>query len=79
MMSDDVLSDRDIAIRYLAIDELGPGEDPDRMIDHYDQNIDYWMGSEHSGDCTKQSWSCCRCTAERAYAMVPALRKMFEI
>lgn len=33
----------------------------------------------HSGDCTKQPWTCCRCEAERAYTQTDQILAAIDL
>ena len=74
-----MLSDRDIAIRILAMDECQAADDPAGFLDHFSRNFDSWAHMEHSGDCTKHPWTCMRCVHRDTLAKVPAVRKLFGL
>ena len=71
--------DRDIAIRHMTLLDAESVEDYDSMIRHWEKHFDSMLNSEHSGDCTKNNWTCSRCVVEEAMAMVPIYRKAFGV
>ena len=73
----DYCSDRDIAIAYLVLMDAEDENSVDSWRAHWEKHFDDMLSSEHSGDCTKQPWTCCRCLAEEAMKMVPVYRKLF--
>jgi hypothetical protein len=73
------MKDRDIAIAHMTIWDADTQEDASMWAAHWDKHIDEMSASEHSGDCTKQPWSCNKCITDEAYRMVPIYRKMFNI
>jgi hypothetical protein len=70
------LTDHQIAVRLMAISE---GEDPDKWVEHWDPMFPNWGQQPHSGDCTKQPWTCCRCVYDDQMQDVPAARRLFGI
>lgn len=70
-----MLSDREIAIRILAIEE---GEiDPTQDLQMFNERFDVWGATEHSGDCRKQPWTCVRCVHDDVMKRVPGVRALF--
>jgi hypothetical protein len=74
-----MFSDRDIAVRILALEECGSDESPTDALAHFDKQFDQWGTDEHSGDCKKQPWTCCRCVHDETMKRVPGARMLFGL
>ena len=72
-----MLSDRDVAVRLLALDENYFLDGAD-CFDHFDSVFDSWMVADHEPELCRQS-ACPRCMADDALERVPYARKMFMI
>lgn len=71
------MNDRDIAVRLMALDALGP--DAIDACDDYRQSFDAWLAEDHDGECQGDPWVCNRCKAEQALARVPAAKQLFVL
>lgn len=70
------LTDHQIAVRLLALDE---DQDIDGWIAKWDREFPAWGGEAHSGDCTRQPWTCTRCVYDHQMSRVPEFRRVFGI
>jgi hypothetical protein len=73
------MSDRDIAIAHMALYDAKDSQSAIQGREHWGKHFDTMIQEVHSGDCTKQPWSCPRCITEEALKMVPAYRALFGI
>lgn len=73
------ISDRDVAIRILALEECPIGEDPVVTLKGFDESFDRWGEADHSGDCQKQPWTCVRCVHDETMERVSIARKLFDL
>ena len=70
------MTDEEIAVRIMALDE---GDAVDEWVKKWEPMFHSWSQDEHSGDCTKQPWTCSRCVYEETMARVPDYRRLFSI
>jgi hypothetical protein len=62
-----------LAAWLLGRDEAGTIGEIGYYAKHFAERLPRWLSERHSGDCTKESHSCARCIAERAYGEADAL------
>lgn len=70
------LTDHQLGVRILALEEE---EAVDAWIEKWDPQFADWGKQEHSGDCTKQPWTCMRCVYENTMQRVPDYRRILGI
>jgi hypothetical protein len=71
------MSNRELAIKILAFEDTFDNEEFEHAYAHYEEKFDGWLQEEHSGDCKKQPWTCCRCVAESALKRAVLFKKVF--
>ena len=74
-----MLSDRDIVIAHLTLMDALNLEEAESWQNHWEKNLNEMAVDVHSGDCTKEPWTCSRCVADQAYSMVPVYRKLLKL
>ncbi len=73
------MKDRDIALAHLAFADAESTGDIRRFVKHWDERFDKMLAGDHSGDCTKQPFTCDRCIAEDALRFAPIYRALFNL
>jgi hypothetical protein len=71
--------DRDIIIAHLVLADAENEIQSSALVTHWNKHVDGMSTSEHSGDCTKDPWTCSRCVIEEAQSMIPVYRKLFGV
>lgn len=71
------LTDLELAIRILALEEAEPDEDVDGWIEHFNGWFPGAASEQHSGDCTNMCYTCSRCVYEHTMKRVPKYRQVF--
>ena len=72
------MSDKEVAIAHLTLGDAETVQDVKKWRAHWRLHFDNMAVSKHSGDCTKQCWTCSRCLTDDALKMVPVYRELFE-
>lgn len=72
----DGITDEQLAVAMMAAQE---GEAVDAWFDKWrDDNFASWGSMAHSGDCTKQPWTCCRCLYESMMQEARDVRRLLN-
>ena len=62
----------------MALGEYGDEKDTLMWYQHFYGHAKDWKNEEHSGDCTKQPWTCVRCVYDDTVARIPGFKALLK-